>query len=138
MLGSSDRPPRMVDRLGQAAHHADIGILLEDGELVLKATSIGDIVCVHACDDWRCRGPRRSVGTQRRAQVSLQFDQPDAGVARCPFPQPLGRAVGRCVVKNDELEVVEGLIKNALHRRVEMRQRIVNWHDHTEWRGIGS
>jgi hypothetical protein len=47
--------------------------------------------------------------------------------------EALGRPVGRGIVEDDKFEVIECLAQDAFHRRIKVRERIVDRHDHADW-----
>jgi hypothetical protein len=100
--------------------------------LFLEAMRIGDVVCIHPGDELAPRLARDPLGACRRARLRDAFDQPDPRVERCPPPERLCGAIRRAVIEDDELEIAEALLEDALDRRIEVRQSVVDRHDDTD------
>ena len=71
-------------------------------------------------------------GAQRRPGSRFPQSGGCAASLPCPMPQALGRAVGRSVVEDDELEIRERLTKDALNGRIQIRHGVVHRHDDAE------
>src|SRR5205823_3261777 len=101
-----------------AQEHA-IRVPAEVVQLAGEALRVGDVVGVHAGDEFAPCGGKRVVQRTGDARVGAG-DDVDPGVVAGVFAQDGQRAIGRSVVNGDQLEVRKRLRENAFHRGAEV------------------
>src|SRR5690242_17061178 len=93
-----------------------------------------DVVGVHARNE---RGPRLcddGVRTAGESELLFAFVKTYTTVARRPLSQSFARPIGRGIVEDYELEIIEGLREDAVDAGVKKRQRVIHRHNNADER----
>ena len=91
-----------------------------------------DVVGIHPRNERGRRFGRDAVAADRQTQRSRALEDADAPVPPRPVPQHRARSIGRPVVEDEELEVLEGLVQDALDALVEIGEPVEHGHDDTD------
>ena len=110
-----------------AAHDVHVRVRRQEVDLGGQALRPRHVVGVEDRHERRAGALERGVARRRRAGVDGQADEHDAGVAEAGTD--LGRAVGRRVVDDDDLEVAEGLVQEAAERPRHVGLGVARRHD---------
>src|SRR5581483_2478099 len=124
LLEAAEKTTAIVDRVHPGAHEAHARFGVEDLDLPCEPRRQAGIVSVEACDVLAARLAESPVEGRDLSEVALVAKDADALVS-----EPLDdryRPVGARVVDEEQLEVGEGLVENALNRFADVRLAVAH------------
>jgi len=119
--------PCLVNALDLAAQAYYLGVLPEIGHLHLEPVGQGHVVSVHPRDEL-ATGQQQPLVQGRHQSPIRSADEVDPRILFGIPLEDLGRAVGRAVVDDQELEVGLRLRQNALDGLGHVTLRVVDRH----------
>src|SRR5262249_3736319 len=125
LRGWSDRIAILVDQAQRRANCRNLRMSSEISQLPLNALWHGHIVVVHADDDGSSGNCKPTIPRRGDAFVHA-MDDTNSSVSRGKCLQDLGRAVGRAVVYDEELEFAMRLAANTFDRGPQIGGTVVN------------
>lgn len=124
----ANNPAARVDRLRERADQAGVGVGLQDLQLAPEPVRMRDVIRIHAGTDGRSSLSHDSIGTADHAQPVQAGVDSNPVVACCPLTQDAAGLIGRTVIQNDELKILEGLANDALNAFLQVVFAVVDRH----------
>jgi hypothetical protein len=114
-----------VDEENAGADEDVVRVGVEEGDLFFQAVGEREVVGIHAGDEFALALRKAVVEGAHDAGIGAGVDV-EAGISFSQGVEDVERFVGGSVVDGDDLEVREGLGKNALDRAAEVRLGVVH------------
>ena len=127
------RETRLVHRPRHPEDEPDIGMRVEEADLPPQAPGECPIVGIEDREEASPRPRHGGVHRRRDAPVLEVTFEADARIGEAT--QDLCGAVGRAVVGDDDLEILEGLGEHALDRLSDIGRVLVGFHQHRDGGG---
>ncbi len=114
-----------VDQARPTIDHGDIRwALAEYRNLLLQFRRMPKVIGIEKSDVSPLRRLNARITGNRHATIGLMYNR-QPRVSGLETFQYLARCVGRSVIDDDDFEITEGLIKNALKCGLDRRRRII-------------
>ena len=131
---TSENPSTLVDLLGIAAEQSESGIAVGGFDLAGEPVGKRNVIGIEPRDEWRTDAGNPPVQGGDEAYRLLPNDR-DPRIGSRDLGEDRWTRVAGPVVHNDELEIADGLLLQALDRIPQKAFAVANRHEHAYgWR----